>query len=214
MTDGYTDEFILNTIDIDAVFRAACEDDVETIRRFASAGANLNMSAYKGSFLLRNAVQTGSLKALRALLELGANPNEQFDYYSPVTKKTAEKVSALFYVSGVESAKLLVEFGADVNIRDAKGSTPLMWAANYSDAGLIEYLLQEGADASVQQVKARGRKAWTALEIAERNLASWESICREQGGEKLLERLDQKKRMVELLQKATSSSKGTGRSPA
>lgn len=165
-----------NEAEIAEAFHAAFDGDIDAIRRFAESGADLNMSAYRGSFLLRVALQAPGLKALRTLLELGADPNKQFDYYSPVTKKTAERVSALFYALDVESAEALVEFGANVNIRNARGSTPLMCAANSLNPDLVEYLLGRGADPSLRQHPKRGRKAQTALEIAEGDLAMWESI--------------------------------------
>jgi ankyrin repeat protein len=46
----------------------------------------------------------------------------------------------------------LIESGADVNAADALGTTPLMWAARYGNAAIVDRLLRGGADAAAQNV--------------------------------------------------------------
>ena len=43
-----------------------------------------------------------------------------------------------------EMSKLLIENGADVNAPDKKGKTPLIWAADYSDAHMTKLLIDAG----------------------------------------------------------------------
>jgi ankyrin repeat protein len=47
-------------------------------------------------------------------------------------------------------AKLLLEHGADPNIRDASGETPLHWAVGAGHADVEELLLEHGADPNAQ----------------------------------------------------------------
>ena len=52
--------------------------------------------------------------------------------------------------SFLAAVKFLVEEqGADVNVRDAWGYTPLHYAAVHGDNDLIEYLVSKGADVTV-----------------------------------------------------------------
>ena len=54
--------------------------------------------------------------------------------------------------------KELIKEGADVNERDARGQTALMWAVQYEHTELVELLIANGAD-----VNAKDNDGWTAL---------------------------------------------------
>ncbi|XP_046304841.1 fibronectin type 3 and ankyrin repeat domains protein 1 isoform X3 [Marmota monax] len=60
-------------------------------------------------------------------------------------------------VSGSQKvASLLIEAGADVNVRDKDGKTPLMVAVLNNHEQLVELLLDKGADASVKNEFGKG----------------------------------------------------------
>ncbi len=83
----------------------------------------------------------GKIEVAMVLLEAGA----QVDAIS----RNAQRVTPLHSaIAGGHSvlARLLVERGADVNIRQEDGFTPLMGAAQHGDVSLVDYLLQHGAD--------------------------------------------------------------------
>jgi ankyrin repeat protein len=63
----------------------------------------------------------------------------------------------------VEMARALIERGANVNVVDKLGMTPLLWAASsdFGDPAMIELLLKSGARAD-----ARNKDGLTALELA------------------------------------------------
>jgi ankyrin repeat protein len=63
----------------------------------------------------------------------------------------------------VEMAKMLIERGANVNVGDKLGMTPLLWAAssNFGDAEMIELLLKSGA-----KTDARNKDGLTPLQLA------------------------------------------------
>ena len=68
----------------------------------------------------------------------------------------------------LESAKLLVEVGADVNLADPNGITPLVMALTNGNVAVAQLLLQHGAD--VNRADWWGRTPlWSAVDI--RNLA-------------------------------------------
>jgi ankyrin repeat protein len=60
-----------------------------------------------------------------------------------------------------EIAKCLIEAGADVNERGARGNTPLINAAAQGDAEMVELLLSAGADPDLQDCDGE-----TALDAA------------------------------------------------
>lgn len=98
------------------------------------------------------AVESGYEVLVKFLLENGANVNSlDWDESTP-----------LFRAKSVPIAKLLIEFGADVNhqIRSYRW-TPLMKAAIMADVSVVEFLLQNGAE--VDAVNSDGR---TAVELA------------------------------------------------
>jgi ankyrin repeat protein len=51
-----------------------------------------------------------------------------------------------------QEAVRLIGAGADVNAADSLGTTPLMWAARYGDAALVERLIKAGANAAAENV--------------------------------------------------------------
>ena len=63
----------------------------------------------------------------------------------------------------IEMAKMLIARGANVNVVDKQGMTPLLWAANidFGDASMVELLLRAGARAD-----ARNKDGLTPLELA------------------------------------------------
>jgi ankyrin repeat protein len=58
----------------------------------------------------------------------------------------------------------LVDRGADVNVPDGQGMTPLMSAALSGNPEVVRLLLSKGADANASNKKRKGKL--TALEIA------------------------------------------------
>jgi hypothetical protein len=69
--------------------------------------------------------------------------------------------------SNIETVKLLLENGADVNAKDVIGWTPLMMSSRYSNTDsniqTVKLLLENGAD-----VNAKYDKGWTPLMLASR----------------------------------------------
>jgi len=61
-----------------------------------------------------------------------------------------------------EMARLLIDNGADVNIRNEEGYTPLHWAAGEGQKELVVILIIHGAD-----VNAHNKRGWTPLRWAE-----------------------------------------------
>ncbi len=92
-----------------------------------------------GATALYHAMTPRGLPTAKLLLEHGADPNG------------AEEVGAapLHYAArggaGVEACRLLVEHGAKLDVEDFEGRRPLHEAAFSEKAGVVRYLLHEGA---------------------------------------------------------------------
>lgn len=110
------------------------------------------------------------------LLEQGANPNYQDEHGISVLAKVcdgfekneleiAPEERVLSFCRERAIATRLVEKGADVNLTDKKGVSPLMRAAKTHRLNLVAYLVQNGADANA--VDCRG---FNALVYAAENI--------------------------------------------
>lgn len=85
-----------------------------------------------------------------ALLDYGADANARydnqfsdFDGWTPLHLSTSTPGNDVWVV---EVTELLLNRGADVEVRDAEGATPLHLAAFYGAASTVEALLKRGAD--------------------------------------------------------------------
>ncbi len=120
------------------------------------AGACVRATTRIGGYTpLFMAAKSGAAPVIEVLLKAGAHPKA----------KGTDGLTPLMMVAMAgnrESARLLLEHGADVN--DAKesehGQTPLIFAAAFDRPGVIEELIKHGADpdlaTAVQQVPQRG----------------------------------------------------------
>jgi ankyrin repeat protein len=101
---------------------------------------------------LMRAAFSADLQLVKLLLSYGADPT--------IVSKDGETMIAaaagLAFIQGyskgklpaerLETVKLFVELGADVNQADDYGITPLMVAANMGDVSIIQFLIDHGAD--------------------------------------------------------------------
>jgi ankyrin repeat protein len=146
-----------------ALTAAATGNDLETIRIALDAGVDVNAESMTGlTPLMISAGYHGNLQATRLLLAKGANVNAvassptMFPIDSPRSGPLALKsftplLLAMPYASP-ELVKTLLDAGADVNARDSRNMTPLMFAVatNRQDPAVIRMLLERGADVTIQ----------------------------------------------------------------
>ena len=153
-------------------------DHLDYIKRLFASHANPNMrmrsstetrTIFTHQWLLEEgatpflrAAQSGDLVLLKLLLEQGADPKiNTEDGVTPLMV-----ASGIGWVEGVtyewspkqtlETVKLLLDLGADVNAQDrVDGRTALMGAAHKGRNDVIELLVQHGADLSVRDIGSR-----------------------------------------------------------
>lgn len=137
------------------LFGAAALGDrhrVETLLNEDPAKAHTRSS--DGFTALHLASFFGQVDVVELLLELGADPN--------VTARNAMRVrpvhSAAAYrdrTVALETVRSLVEHGAEINVAQEGGWTPLHQAAAHGASHLVEYLLHHGADPTARSTDGR-----------------------------------------------------------
>jgi len=101
---------------------------------------------------LMRAAFAADLELVKLLLAHGANPHVM----SSDRETTLMAACGTGFINGyhrqktpaerLEVVKLLIDLGEDVNAADSYGITPLMVAANLGDIGVVQYLIEKGAD--------------------------------------------------------------------
>ena len=151
---------------------AAYGNDTETVRQLLKAGAPVNQANVMGATPLMNAASNGNLEAVRLLLAAGANvnavaapPGQQVKNGTIDLGRFTPLVLASAY-GPASVVKTLLDAGANVNAREARGMTPLMYAAatDHGDIEIARMLIARGADLTV-----KSNAGETALDWADKS---------------------------------------------
>jgi ankyrin repeat protein len=140
---------------------AIAAGDVAALRAaFGDDPAFPNVRDECGQCVLDHAIYRGPISLVRALLDLGADPNYDDDggfpsLFAAVDRATSDRHEVL---------AMLLDAGADVRQRGTNDYTPLHHAACRDDARAVELLLRHGAD---RDARTRIDHYATPLEEAE-----------------------------------------------
>jgi uncharacterized protein len=179
------------------LFFAVREGHIDVVRALLEAGVNVNETltpkddpstievvgryddpAKRGTSPLLMAVENGHFEMAMALVEAGANPNDQRSGFTPlhavnwVRKPDASDAGdpppiGSGRLTSLQFVRALVERGANVNARldksaprppysatmlKSEGATPFLMAADRADVPLMRELLKLGADPSLPNV--------------------------------------------------------------
>jgi ankyrin repeat protein len=134
----------------------AVSSDSAVVAILLARGARPESAKPDGYSALRSAVETSVPAIARMLLRRGADPNER--YNPPRSERLLHRT---VYHDSIDVARVLLEFGADVDPRDDNGLTPLHMAARDGNVEMIRLLLDRGA-----QIEARNKWKWTPLHFA------------------------------------------------
>ena len=142
---------------------AAMGNDMDTIRMALDAGVDVNASGVTGlTPLMLSGGYHANLAATRLLLAKGARVNAVtatpalFPIEDPKSGALALRSFTALQLAmphgSPELAKTLLDAGADINAKDSRNMTPLMFAVatNQQNPALIRLLVERGADPAVQ----------------------------------------------------------------
>ncbi|OPB44043.1 hypothetical protein A0O28_0023610 [Trichoderma guizhouense] len=107
-------------------------------------GASYKVADSKGLTPIHHAARLGFKKGLRMLLDSGGDPN------SPDSNDFTPVHHAVNGYADSGLVKMLAESGANLDVEDGSGRTPLMLAAQLGKHELVVCLLDVGADAEVE----------------------------------------------------------------
>ena len=122
------------------------DSNIENIKLALEEGANVNYTTPQGYTSLYESVGTGNEQIVNILLEAGANIDVPGDKYNgPPLVWAADK-------GDINIVKILVEKGGNINIKHEKdnGDTPLHIASKTKRDNIILFLVENGADLTIQ----------------------------------------------------------------
>lgn len=121
--------------------------------RNSPAAARIPLDGSQPAIL--EAIRRGDAETLKKELEAGADPNQLDNAFGiPLLSWAALK-------GDVESVRILLDAGANVNLRSINGSRPVHHAAFLGHAGIVDLLATRGAD-----LTARSDKGDSAADVA------------------------------------------------
>ena len=98
-----------------------------------------------GSYPVHLATIWGKPDVLNLLLKEGADPNK-FQYSNGRKNMTALHYAAKAENSSYEKVKILIEYGANLELKSGEGWRAIHYAAAYSYCNTLELLIKEGAN--------------------------------------------------------------------
>lgn len=154
----------------DTPYHAAYRGDLETVRDFLADGFDVSAANEVGYTVLMAAARGGNLEILRLLLDRGAMVR-QADHYGYTVLHWMVGQSVIDTAAQAEGVKLLIAAGADVNVGNGDGITPLMNAAWFGCTDAVRELLAHGAQTNATESKGRTARSM-ALERGHEEIAA------------------------------------------
>ncbi|KAF4323305.1 hypothetical protein BBO99_00003345 [Phytophthora kernoviae] len=128
------------------VWTAASDGDIESVRGFLASGGDANAKDEYGYTPLQAAVSYNHIELVVFLLASGAQ----------ATLGDNEKDTPLHRCETVECTKVLLEYGADLNARNADGQTPYDVAIEDGHEELVRLYESLGAEKSEKAPEEEG----------------------------------------------------------
>lgn len=139
---------------INAMLASANTGNLEVMRMLADRGADVTYNPSPGAGALHFAAVNRDVPMLRYLLARGAKVDGVMNFGMPMRHGVIalDRITPLMLAATygpVEAVRALLDAGADVNAKDVRGMTPLMFAVSseVQDPTLVKMLLARGARA-------------------------------------------------------------------
>jgi ankyrin repeat protein len=159
-----------DTVGVTPLIAAAAVNNDEAARLILARGANVNAAARIGQSAtpLLGAAYNGNVPLMRLLLDAKADVKAVSADRAGTVKNGAVRfgnVTALHMAvsSGdAEAVRLMLDSGPDVNARDIRGMTPLVWAVATDRPNLrvVRALVAHGAQAAISTEDGEDAHAW------------------------------------------------------
>ncbi len=176
--------------DEQSFFAAAQARDIMAINAFIDGGINANAQDADGRTVLISAAARGELDVVKALLSRGVDPNvkdnrgftalshamaARYDdvedallsqpHINPNSRGLNEQPALGAYVWRDDTARVkrLLVLGADLNLSDADGDTPLHGAAKSGNVEILTLLLDKGANPNAKNKEGGTPLMWAAV---------------------------------------------------
>jgi ankyrin repeat protein len=122
------------------LIQAVASGDTRAIEDALARGAYVNQKDARGLTPLIIASRNGNTVAVQTLIRHGADPNLRggVNDWPPLMHG--------IHKNRIDTVRVLLDSGADVNGRGRSGETALMMAAGYGYTPIVELLLDRGAD--------------------------------------------------------------------
>ena len=186
-----------------SLHRAAYHNEVEIVAFLVEMGLDINAKDDQGQTPLHWPANYGKVQMVNYLISMGADVNPVatdgiFSGETPLdaaikdnqdvvavllTKhgaRTAEELEAIIDAAkkgDFDAVKQHLAAGTDVNIKNARGWTPLHLATDQGHKKVVEFLIAKGAN-----VNAKDKKGRTTLDWAEEENKEIAYLLRKQGG--------------------------------
>ena len=129
------------------MYFAARHGNVPAVRALLKSGVDIDEEVLEGDFTaLQTAVAWQSPEVVKLLIDAGADVNKwdklDVDVSMPALHLAAEKGNAMITM-------LLIKAGAEVNLADMEGKTPLWFAVAEHNMQMVSMLVRSGADVNI-----------------------------------------------------------------
>ncbi|MBN1185165.1 MAG: ankyrin repeat domain-containing protein [Bacteroidales bacterium] len=135
------------------------ESGMRIFRALIERGASVDWKGKEGEEVLHRAAADGFSEGVKYCLGKGTNANTTGTYSSGIPALTLASESG-----SLESVKLLVNNGADINRQSYDGSTSLIIATQEGHIEIVKYLLENNADITLKTSNGK-----TAFDFAKEN---------------------------------------------
>ncbi|MGL1891731.1 MAG: ankyrin repeat domain-containing protein [Spirochaetaceae bacterium] len=130
---------------------------VSIVKKYIDAGFSCSTRNSKGVPVLCLAIRSNHLEIVKFLIDLGADINAISDDRNNTPIMDASSSGYM------DSVKLLVSEGADLECQSKNGQTALILAVGHGDIELSNYLLSAGADYEIKDFLGMSAKAYAKL---------------------------------------------------